>query len=187
MDVTALQQRLQKSEGRTDFMYRCTGGEVTVGVGHAIQTPEDALKFVWQINGVPATREQILADYKKIAAAPLRLIASKYGPMTKCRLTQAEIDSINAADVRKFEDALRERLPDWDSYPESAQVALFDMAFNLGVNGLFTKFPRMIAAVKAREWATAAAQCHRNGIQEERNQETAELFLKARSGAAVAS
>ena len=179
MNIEKLRQRLIQSEGRTDYMYRCTGGEVTVGIGHAIQRPSDALAFSWQVNGAAASREQILADYGAIAAAPLGLVAPKYRPLTSCRIDSAQIDELNAADIQKFEDALRAQLPAWDTYPEPAQVALFDMAFNLGVSGLFRKFPKMIAAVKARDWATAAAQCHRNGIQQERNDETADLFRQA--------
>jgi hypothetical protein len=53
------------------------------------------------------------------------------------------------------------------------------MAFNLGVNGLISHFPRLIAAVKARDWKTCAAQCHRNGISDERNQKTLDLFRQA--------
>jgi len=94
-------------------------------------------------------------------------------------MDSAQIDEVNAADIERFEDALRAQLPAWDTYPEPAQLALFDMAFNLGVSGLFRKFPKMIAAVRARDWATAAAQCHRNGIQDARNEETADLFRQA--------
>lgn len=168
-------------------MYRCTGGEVTVGIGHAIQKPSDALQFAWKVNGVAAAPAQVLTDYNAIAAAPVGLVAAKYRPMTKCRIDDTQIDAINAADIRKFEEALRLELPAWDTLPEPAQVALFDMAFNLGIGGLFRKFPKMIAAVKALDWATAAAQCHRNGIQESRNEETAQLFLQAGSSAATAS
>ena len=40
------------------------------------------------------------------------------------------------------------------------QGALIDMAFNLGVSGLVNGFPKMIAAIKADDWAGAAAQAH---------------------------
>ena len=69
-------------------------------------------------------------------------------------------------------------LPKWNTYAEPAQEALFDMAFNLGLGGL-KKFPHMLRAVDAGDWATAAAQCHREGISEERNRATAALFLQA--------
>jgi hypothetical protein len=37
----------------------------------------------------------------------------------------------------------------------------------------------MLAAVDAGEWETAAAECHRRGINEDRNQQTAALFRQA--------
>jgi hypothetical protein len=56
------------------------------------------------------------------------------------------------------------------------------MAFNLGLKGLLDGYPRMLAAVQAGDGATAAAECHRNGIGDERNTWTAAQF----SGQAVA-
>jgi hypothetical protein len=52
------------------------------------------------------------------------------------------------------------------------------MAFNLGLAGL-KKYPSMLAAVDAGQWDVAAAQCHRKGINEDRNQQTADLFRQA--------
>jgi GH24 family phage-related lysozyme (muramidase) len=52
------------------------------------------------------------------------------------------------------------------------------MAFNLGIGGLM-KFHNMLVAVNAGQWDVAAAQCHRQGIGEARNQQTAALFLQA--------
>ena len=40
-------------------------------------------------------------------------------------------------------------------------------------------YPRMLAAIDVRDWNTAAAQSHREGIGEARNQETAALFQSA--------
>ena len=37
----------------------------------------------------------------------------------------------------------------------------------------------MMAAVNAGQWDVAAAQCHRTGIGEPRNQQTAALFQQA--------
>ncbi|MCX6626753.1 MAG: hypothetical protein NTW28_03870 [Candidatus Solibacter sp.] len=55
MDPAFVIPRVEKSEGRAHHMYRCTGVEVTIGIGHAIQTPADALNFTWTVNDRPAT------------------------------------------------------------------------------------------------------------------------------------
>ena len=56
--------------------------------------------------------------------------------------------------------------------------ALFDMAYNLGVGGLL-KFRKLLAACTSGQWEIAATECHRAGIGDERNLETAALFLQA--------
>src|SRR5205085_12600253 len=129
--------------------------------------------------GGRASGATVQADYAKIAAAQKGMIATNYAGMTKCRMSDADIDQLAAADIRRFENQLAEALPKWNSYPAPAQEALFDMAFNLGVAGL-KKFPALLAAVDAGLWETAAQQCHRKGIGGARNQETAEPFRQAR-------
>jgi GH24 family phage-related lysozyme (muramidase) len=167
VDVLA---RLEKFEGRTTFLYRCTGGEVTIGIGHAIQTSADALKLTWA-----TASDQVAAGYAAIAAQPKGLVASHYAPLTTCRMSDDAIDQLAAGDIDAFTAQLQKTLPKWSTYPEPAQAALFDMAYNLGIGGL-KKFPHMLAAVDAGDWETAANECHRNGIGEARNQETAALF-----------
>jgi len=80
--------------------------------------------------------------------------------------------------AHNFEASLAAVLPNWSTYPAPAQAALFDMAFNLGLGGLM-KFHQLLAAVDGGQWSVAAAQCHRQGIAEIRNQQTAALFLQA--------
>ena len=62
--------------------------------------------------------------------------------------------------------------------PPCVQAALFDMAFNLGIGGL-QKFKKLIAACDQAQWENAARECHRQGIGESRNLETATLFRQA--------
>jgi GH24 family phage-related lysozyme (muramidase) len=159
-------------------MYLCTGGKVTIGIGHAIETPALALTLRWSIDGRPATGAEIQADYARVAAAQKGLVATSYAPLTQCRMAASDIDALVAADVASFETSLAAALPNWNTYPEPAQEALFDMAFNLGIGGL-KKFHQLLAAVDAGQWAVAAAECHRQGIGEARNQQTADLFRQA--------
>ncbi|MGD0778994.1 MAG: glycoside hydrolase family protein [Candidatus Solibacter sp.] len=178
MDPALVISRLENFEGRVPYMYRCTGGKVTIGIGHAIETPADALTLTWSIDGQPATGDEIQADYASVAAAQKGLVANAYAPLTQSRMADADIDALVASDVTSFEASLAAKLPNWNTYPAPAQAALFDMAFNLGPDGLM-KFHQLLAAADAGDWATAAAQCHRLGISDVRNQQTAALFLQA--------
>ena len=178
MDLTIVIPRLQSFEGCEPHMYRCTGGKVTIGIGHAIETPADAVALSWAIDGRPAADTEIQTDWASIAAAQMNLAAPAYAPLTQCRMASDGITALVAADVARFEAKLAAALPNWSTYPEPVQEALFDMGFNLGVDGLL-KFHMLLAAVDAGQWAEAAAQSHRKGIGDTRNQQTAALFLQA--------
>ncbi len=159
-------------------MYRCTGGEVTVGVGHAIQTGDDATLLTWNVGARAALDSEVRADYARIAATQKGLAAPAYAPLTTCRMSDAAIDALVAGDVTAFTAKLAARLPNWSRYPDCVQAALFDMAFNLGIDGLL-KFHKMLAACDAADWKTAAAESHREGIGDDRNNQTAAIILQA--------
>src|ERR1035438_1775196 len=103
MDPALVIPRLESFEGRVPYMYRCTGGKVTIGIGHAIETPDNSLNLTWSIAGRPATSPEIQADYANIAAAQIGLVAHAYAPLTQSRMADADIDALIAADVARFE------------------------------------------------------------------------------------
>jgi GH24 family phage-related lysozyme (muramidase) len=178
MNIPFVLARLEKFEGCIPHMYRCTGGEVTIGIGHAIHTAEDALELSWAVDGDGIQAEQVRADYARVAGAQKGQAASSYAALSHCRLSDAAVDALAAADVARFAEGVARVLPNFNRYPECAQAALFDMAFNLGLGGI-QKFHRLIAACDAADWETAAQQCHREGVGDGRNEETAALFRQA--------
>ena len=178
MDSGIVVPRIEKFEGRVPYMYLCTGGDVTIGIGHAILHAADAVTLSWSIGGRAATAEEITADWGRVAAAEKGRVATAYQGLTTCRMSDDDIDALVLRDVANFTAQLAAVLPHWSGYPEPAQEALFDMAFNLGLGGL-KKFPHLLAAVDAGQWEVAAAQSHRQGISDARNQQTADLFRQA--------
>ena len=178
MDTALILARLERFEGRVPHMYVCTGGEVTIGIGHAILNAEDALHLTWVLDGRAATSAEIGADYARVAAAPKGLAANGYASLSRCRMENGAIDALAAADVERFASGVAAALPNWNRYPPCVQAALFDMAFNLGIGGL-QKFRKLLDACDRAQWETAAAECHRQGIGEVRNLETAALFRQA--------
>jgi lysozyme len=175
MNCASAAERLKKFEGSTSYMYRCTGGEVTIGVGHAIFDAGRALQLSWTRAPAPSL---ITGDFARVAAADKGSAATHYQSLTQCRMSDEAIGALLLSDIEAFEKNLTASLPVWQRYPEPAQQALFDMAYNLGVGGLL-KFRKLLAACAAGEWETAATECRRVGIADSRNQETAELFRQA--------
>jgi GH24 family phage-related lysozyme (muramidase) len=186
MDAQAVKARLATQEGTVPYMYKCTGGKVTIGVGHALENADLACRLNWAVNGAPANSQQVQDDFGKVAAAAKGAKASTYAPLTSCRLAPADIAALLDSDIQQFEAQLRQKIPNWDGLPPTVQEALFDMGFNLGIGGLL-EFKRLLAAVAAADWTTAAAESHRMGISDERNQETANLFLQAGAAPATAT
>ncbi len=77
-----------------------------------------------------------------------------------------------------FEPLLR-LFPGFGNFPLSAQIALWDMIYNLGPSNLRTEFPRMRQAILDGDWEEAARQSHRIGPSEERNRHVFDLFMDA--------
>jgi lysozyme len=128
---------------------------------------------------MPASSEQITAAFSTVSTAPLGLAASHYRAWSDLNLPETTIDNLLDKDISSFTAELRKHLPKFDSYPDPAQDALFDMAYNLGIGGLL-KFHNLLAACDVGDWDRAAQESARNGIGAERNQGTAELFRQAK-------
>lgn len=67
----------------------------------------------------------------------------------------------------------------FDKLPVQAQEAIIDMAFNMGANGLKSKFTKFNDAMNANDFGKAANESERSGIQPERNRYVKELLLEA--------
>src|ERR1035441_10410845 len=109
MDPALVISRLESFEGRVPYLYLCTGGDVTVGIGHAIQTPADALQLTFSIAGRSAMAAEIQGDYASVAAAQKGLIAKAYAPLTTCRMADSDIDALVSSDGQNFETRLAAR------------------------------------------------------------------------------
>ena len=166
-------------EGRIPYIYLDTNGVPTCGKGHALFSQANALLLPWQINGQPATPQQIAADYQAVKAAEPGHTAAHYEPLTVCRLTDADIDGRCGVDLGARWNRLLTHFPQAGEYPPPSVLALADLCFNLG--GDFPpKWPKLAAAVLANDWAACAIQSHRAPpIGADRNAYVAALFRSA--------
>lgn len=187
MNAEPVMQRLIQFEGSVPYMYRCTGGEITVGVGHAILSSHDAQQLNWQqISSTTRPSDVVIDnDYRRVGAAAKGQTAKSYESLSICRMNDTAIDALLKADIDSFSLQLNRQLAGWEEYPEPAQEALFDMAYNLGVAGLL-KYHKMLDACAEGDWVTAAAESHRNGIPDNRNEAIRQLFLDCGPGSTEA-
>ena len=172
---------LKDGEGSISHMYLDTRANVTVAVGQLLATVAAAkeLPFVQRGTAQAATPEDIEADFNEVKNQPTGKVAQSYKSATKLDLPANEIDALLQRRIDGFEAQLRGEFSQYDSYPEDAQLGILDMAFNLGTNGLVTKFPSFTKAALARDWSTCAKQCRRLGIGDVRNEVTKALFESA--------
>jgi GH24 family phage-related lysozyme (muramidase) len=79
------------------------------------------------------------------------------------------INTLLDSRIATFKRELKVKFTDFDTYPMTVQFALTDMAFNLGTNGVVTKFPNFTKAIKARDWKKAAKESNRPQVNQRRN------------------
>jgi len=168
-------------EGHVVHMYLDTVGKVTVGIGNMLPNAAAAqeLAFINRTTKTAATKDEIKSDFDEVAKQTWGMPSSKYKPNTKLDLPDVHIDQLFEGRVEEFTQQLSAYFPDYAKYPDPAQLAILDMAFNLGAPALDKKWPSFKKAVLAQDWATAEKECVRPKSRPSRNEATQALFRKA--------
>ena len=156
-------------------MYLDLNSNVTCGVGHLLARSQDAsiLRFRRMSDKRLATPQQIIDVWSKLryqSGTP----KTEYDK--SLYLLEADIEALMMQDLARFQPIMDKTFPAFDSYPQDAQCALWDMIWELGS---FVKFPKFVAAVKALNWEEAARQCYRPQASPTRNKDTQDLLLSA--------
>ena len=169
-------------EGNVEHMYLDSEGNVTAGKGKKLSDADSAavLPFLHDGTSAPASEDEIRAEYDLIAGmqADKGRPASYFGQFTSLFLSQSEIDRLVTGHMRGDFSALLRLYPDFGNLPLSAQVALWDMIYNLGPRGL-AGFKSLRQAIEDADWEEAARQSHRLKINDDRNDFVFNLFLAA--------
>lgn len=189
---------IEPFEGTVPWMYLDTEGYVTCGIGNLLATPQVALPLPWiwrrdktSLNQGRAEPDEvdISDEWARVHGAVKGMAAGAYRPLTTMVLPQSEIMRLFGKRVDEFETSLQKQLPEFSAWPEPAQLAVLDMAFNLGV-GAFTPghrkcWPKLTAALQRQDWPAAIVHCHRPQSRVARNERTKELFREAWAQAGV--
>ena len=173
---------LKGFEGCVSTMYLDTAGNVTCGVGFELETAVVAQGFPWYIDRactVLATPQEVTAAWVRVKAMMPGRQPAFYTYDRCLQLLQADIDAHLLAILDQTDENLQRDYPGFESFPDTVKMALMDMDYNLGDAKLRNAYPHFDAAVYRQDWATAAAQCHRNGISDARNRWTQQQFEEA--------
>lgn len=160
---------LREFEGVKSFLYPDITGLPTTGVGHACETPEEAVAIFGD--------SRASQDWHVIRNSLRGQSTHLYAPLTVCRLTDEQINTLEAADVAETERRLLATCADSATWPIGVRDAALDIEYN--VEGGINTFPHMLAAIRRQDWTVAAAQSHRPQLQAVRNDWTAASILSA--------
>jgi GH24 family phage-related lysozyme (muramidase) len=186
IEVTTLKSNIERYEGRVPHLYLDSRGFVTVGVGHLLSSAAKAqeLAFVTD-SGESATTEMIAEEYKQIAEQEANHAAIYYQSFTQLRLSDSAIDQLTEKHIDSFYTELKTIYSEFDSFPTDIKLALFDLIFNLGMTNLRKKWPKLNGCIAAKDWNSAAENCRRRGIADERNEYVKALLLNGANTAIV--
>lgn len=168
-------------EGSISHMYVDTEGYVTVGIGNMVPNASAACRpaFLNRTTKNPATASEVKADFEEVSKQPKGNAARWYRPFTTLDLPDVQVNQLFRTRISEFRGQLRKAYPRYDTYPNSAQVAMLDMAFNLGTGALKKKWPKLNAAIEELDWAAAAENCVRPKANPVRNEVVSALFRRA--------
>ncbi|HEY8924896.1 MAG TPA: hypothetical protein VIU64_10990 [Polyangia bacterium] len=169
------------SEGNIAHMYLDSVGKVTVGIGNLLAAAGAAceLAFVNRATAERATQAEIAADFAAVSRQAWPRVARFYRSVTALDLPAPHVDELFRRRVDGFQQELHAAYPDFEGYPGSVQLAMLDMAFNLGTQGLRKGWPNLNRAIGGRDWATAAIESYRPQSSPTRNAKIKALFERA--------
>jgi GH24 family phage-related lysozyme (muramidase) len=165
-------------EGTLRTMYRDTLGNCTVADGLLLPTMASALVLPFQSGTMAATSDQIANEYNRVMAMPKGLRAQAYANLNSPTLAASECMNLLRAVVTSRVAELTKMLPCYASLPFSWQLALLDLAYNLGTHGL-SGFPHLIAGVESGNAQECISQCNRPQLPAARNDWTRAQFAAA--------
>jgi len=134
MFIDKLIEKLKMEEGIKYKAYKCTAGYLTIGVGRNLETNPFSMSEVNSLN-----KEQMKAYYTN--------------DWDDFMLTDENIDTLLMNDIRKIDIQYR-TIFGLNMLSESAMLVVYDMIFQLGLNG-FKKFKKTISYLRDERYFDA--------------------------------
>lgn len=143
-------------EGVVPYFYQDKLGYVTIGVGNLVDPYVKGLRM-FKKDGTRATEAEIRAEWQLVKDDPKAadLGHTHTRKYTSLRMTDEGVRALVQRKLSENVEFLRTRFPDWDTWPADAQLGTLSVAWACGKGFRFPKFEK---ALKARDWATCAAE-----------------------------
>ena len=176
--VAAFLPQLKIFEGCVPWMYLDTRGNVTIWVGFEVPSSLAAQSLPLYLPGgmLACTEQEKAAAWGTVSAMQPGRLPASYDYSGCPVMLPSDGDAMLLARLDASDAELHADYPGFESFPDAVKMALLDMDFNLGDSKLRNTYPKFDAAVDTQDWATAALQCNRNGVQPARNAWTVAQF-----------
>ncbi|CCQ11308.1 hypothetical protein PALB_21980 [Pseudoalteromonas luteoviolacea B = ATCC 29581] len=125
-----------------------------------------------------AGREHKLAEFEKIRRLPAGYATNFYTAQCELYLSHKACQRILLRKINELRQELKQLYGEafYDSLPQPVKLALLDMIYHLGYSQLSTQWLRFNAAVRAKDWVSAAEESHRKSISQSRNTKVKQLL-----------
>ncbi len=156
-----LTKHLEEFEGALTHMYLDPNGNVTIGVGHKLESVEDAFSLNYESQPDDAA---IRRDFEAVVRVGRLPNPEDYAAVTELRIDEFEYLELLDRDMKEKLLELKGRFPRFSTYPELVQRGMMDLVFNMGTAKFYGQFTRFRRALKIRNWARVAAESRRSEL-----------------------
>jgi len=149
-------------EGGVACLYNDIRGLTTVAYGNLCNSAgEAAALLLVHPDGTFATTAEKIAAWQAVHNDPrAAALGWRYAAtLTPLRLTRDGMAGLALRRLELNDAALHNRLPDWETYPACAQMALHSLAWACGPG---VHFPKLFSAANARDWDACSVEIHMN-------------------------
>jgi GH24 family phage-related lysozyme (muramidase) len=150
-------------ENFVPHMYRDTNGNVTVGIGELLRTPDEAklLTFTKRGTNIGASAQEIELDFNnvKTAAVSSKSKAPVYQQFTMLEFTEPRAEARALDRMKEFLGFLTKTyFPEFNTYPVLVKMGLLDLAYHAGAKGARKTYKDFAAAMDRRNWKQAGIE-----------------------------
>lgn len=153
-------------EGALNFLYLDKLGIPTTAYGNALFSTAAMCALPWRhADGTFASRDEMIAEYSTIQnlkgkTSPKGVLWTEcgggaFGPMTRLHLDSEGITTLVQRTIQMDDAAMARKFPDWEEWPANAQLAIHSLVWACGTG---YRFPKMDAALRARDFGAAARE-----------------------------
>lgn len=158
-------------EGKHDYIYLNKQGQPSIGIGHSINSEKHASQLTLFLpNNRRASYTEIKSAYQSVCNKTdgIAIGPAWYANLSSLRMKTSDINALFNSDALYKAIQLFAVIKDFQTAPNSAQLAMMDFIFNMGP--IFTaRFKHMLQAVYAKNWAQAAKVSYRHHVSVARN------------------